>query len=124
LNNRFSAPYLEHYWRKIMTKLDELRPAAYSVDAQQGVCRLLTMLIAMLSIALLSSNSFAQDLSLNLINDLVPSTGPASREIPTYEFDSGAYDQCQIESLENLGRLSKPAGEHQQALVLFYTLPE
>ena len=109
-----------------MTKLDELRPAAYSVDAQQGVCRLLTMLIAMLSIALLSLslNSFAQDLSLNLINDLVPSTGPASREIPTYEFDSGAYDQCQIQSLENLGRLSKPAGEHQQALMLFYTLPE
>ena len=81
-------------------------------------------LIAMLSIALLSSNSLAQDLSLNLINDLVPSIDPASREIPTLEFDSGAYDHCQIESLENLGRLSKPAGEHHQALVLFYTLPE
>ena len=51
-------------------------------------------LIAMLSIALLSSNSLAQDLSLNLINDLVPSIDPASREIPTLEFDSDAYDQC------------------------------
>ena len=73
----------------------------------------------MLSIALLSPNSFAQDLSLNLINDSVPSIDPASREIPTVEFDSHAYDQCQIESLENLGRLSQSAGEHQQALVLF-----
>jgi len=98
-----------------MTKLDELSLAAYSVDVQQVVCRLLTTLIAMLSIALLSSNSFAQDLSLNLINDLVLSFDPSSREIPTLEFDSGAYDQCQIESVENLGRLSKPAGEHQQA---------
>ena len=70
-------------------------------------------LIAILSIALLSSNSLAQDLFLDLINDLVTSIDPALREISTLEFDSGAYDHSQIESSENLGRLSNPAGEIQ-----------
>ena len=78
----------------------------------------------MSSITLLSSNSLAQNFPLNLTNDLVPFIDPVSREIPTLEFDSDANNQGQIESLENLGRLSKPAGEHQQALVFFYTLPE
>jgi tetratricopeptide (TPR) repeat protein len=102
-----------------MTKLDELESATFSVDPQLVVSQLLATLLAMLSIALLPSDSFAQGLSLNLTNDLVPSIDPASRAITTLESDFGAYDQRQIESLEDLGRLNLSTGEHQQALVLF-----
>jgi tetratricopeptide (TPR) repeat protein len=73
----------------------------------------------MFSIALLSSGSLAQGLSVNLTNDSVPSIDPASRAITTLESDFAAYDLRQIESLEDLGRLSQSSGEHQQALVLF-----
>tara|TARA_B110000467_G_C18243821_1_gene436236 strand:- start:307 stop:1017 length:711 start_codon:yes stop_codon:yes gene_type:complete len=73
----------------------------------------------MFSIALLSSGSLAQGLSVNLTNDSVPSIDPASRAITTLESDFAAYDLRQIESLEDLGRLSQSSGEHQQALVFF-----
>jgi hypothetical protein len=73
----------------------------------------------MFSIALLSSGSLAQGLSVNLTNDSVSSIDPASRAITTLESDFAAYDLRQIESLEDLGRLSQSSGEHQQALVLF-----
>jgi len=107
-----------------MTKVDELKSANYPLvsqlaDPQRVVPQLLATLLAMLSIVLLSNNSFAQGLSLNLTNDLLPSLDPASRIITTLESDFGAYDQRQIESLEDLGRLSQSAGEHQQALLLF-----
>jgi hypothetical protein len=49
----------------------------------------------------------------------VPSIDPASRAITTLESDFAAYDLRQIESLEDLGRLSQSSGEHQQALVFF-----
>ena len=102
-----------------MTRLDELTSANYSVDPQLVVSQLLTMLFAMFSIALLSSDSFAQGLSLNLTNDLVPAIDPASRAITALESDFGAYDLRQIELLEDLGRFSQSSGEHRQALVLF-----
>ena len=102
-----------------MTKLDNPKSANYSVDSRLVVSQLLATLLAMLSIVLLSSDSLAQGLSLNLTNDLVPSIDPASREITTIESGFGAYDQRQVESLGDLGRLSKSAGEHQQALRLF-----
>ncbi|MDA0280574.1 MAG: hypothetical protein O3C29_09115 [Proteobacteria bacterium] len=102
-----------------MTKLDELKAANYPVDPQLVVSQLLATLLAIFSIALLSSDSLAQGLSLNLTNDLVPSIDPASRTITTVESDFGAYDLRQIELLEDLGRFSQSSGEHQQALVLF-----
>jgi len=43
-----------------MTRLDELKSANYPVDPQLIVSQLLTTLLAMFSIALLSSESFAQ----------------------------------------------------------------
>ena len=103
----------------IMTKIDEPKSANYSLDLRLVVPQQLATLLAMLCIALLSNNTFAQGLSLNLTNELLPSLDPASRTIKTLEFDFGAYDQRQIESLEDLGRLSQASGEHQQALVLF-----
>ena len=106
-----------------MTKLDELHSANYSVDLQlvdsQLLGNFLATFLAMFSLALLSSFSFAQGLSLNLTNDLVPSIDPASRAITTLESEFGAYDFRQIESLEDLGRVNQSLGEHQQALVLF-----
>ena len=102
-----------------MTKLDELESANYSMDPQLVVFQLLATLLAMFSIALLSLGSLAQGLSVNLTNDSVPSIDPASRAITTLESDFAAYDLRQIESLEDLGRLSQSSGEHQQALVLF-----
>ena len=102
-----------------MTRLDELTSANYSVDPQLVVSQLLTMLLAMFSIALLSSDSFSQGLSLPLTNDLVPAIDPASRAITALESDFGAYDLRQIELLEDLGRFSQSSGEHRQALVLF-----
>ena len=102
-----------------MTKLDELESAHYSMDPQLVVFQLLATLLAMFSIALLSSGSLAQGLFVNLTNDSVPSIDPASRAITTLESDFAAYDLRQIESLEDLGRLSQSSGEHQQALVLF-----
>ena len=102
-----------------MTRLDELTSTNYSVDPQLVVSQLLTMLFAMFSIALLSSDSFAQGLSLNLTNDLVPAIDPASRAITALESDFGAYDLRQIELMENLGRFSQSSGEHRQALVFF-----
>jgi hypothetical protein len=102
-----------------MTRLDELKSANYPLDPQLVVSQLLTMLLVMFSITLLSSNSFAQGLPLNLTNDLVPAIDPASRATMTLESDFGAYDQRQIETLGDLGRLSQSVGEHQQALVLF-----
>lgn len=101
-----------------MTRLDELKSANYPVDPQLVVSQLLTMLLTMFCISLLSSYSFAQGLSLNLTNDSVPAIDRASRAIMTLESDFGAYDQRQIETLGDLGRLSQSAGEHQQALVL------
>jgi len=102
-----------------MTRLDELNSANYPVGPQLVVPQLLTMLFAMVSIALLSSDSFAQGLSLDLTNDLVPAIGPASRAITALKSDFDAYDLRQIESLEDLGRFSQSSGEHRQALVLF-----
>ena len=102
-----------------MTKIDELESANYSVDSQRVVTQSLATLLAMLSIALLSNDTFAQGLSLNPTNDLVPSNDPVSRTISTLESDFGAYDQRQVELLEDLGRLNQSSGEHQQALVLF-----
>ena len=102
-----------------MTRLDELKSANYSVDPQLVVSQLLTMLLAMFSIALLSSDSFSQGLSLPLTNDLVPAIDPASRAITALESDFSAYDLRQIELLEDLGRFSQSSGEHRQALVLF-----
>ena len=106
-----------------MTKLDELHSANYSVDLQlvdsQLLGNFLATFLAMFSLALLSSFSFAQGLSLNLTNDLMPSIDPASRGITTLESEFGAYDFRQIESLEDLGRVNQSLGEHQQALVLF-----
>ena len=89
------------------------------MDPQLVVFQLLATLLAMFSIALLSSVSLAQGLSFNLTNDSVLSIDPASRAITTLESDFAAYDLRQIESLEDLGRLSQSSGEHQQALVLF-----
>ena len=90
-----------------MTKLDELHSANYSVDLQlvdsQLLGNFLATFLAMFSLALLSSFSFAQGLSLNLTNDLMPSIDPASRGITTLESEFGAYDFRQIESLEDLG---------------------
>ena len=102
-----------------MKKIDELESAKYSADLQRVVPQLFATLLAMLSIALLSNGTFAQGLSLNLSNDLLPPLDPASRTIRTLQSNFGAYDQRQIESLEDLGRLSQSAGEHQQALLLF-----
>lgn len=102
-----------------MTKLDELESANYSMDPQLVVFQLLATLLAMFSISPLSAGSLAQGLSVNLTNDSVPSIDPASRAITTLESDFAAYDLRQIESLEDLGRLSQSSGEHQQALVLF-----
>ena len=102
-----------------MTKLDELESANYSMDPQLVVFQLLATLLAMFSISPLSAGSLAQGLSVNLTNDSVPSIDPASRAITTLESDFAAYDLRQIESLEDLGRLSQSSGEHQQALVFF-----
>ena len=102
-----------------MTKLDELESVNYSIVPQLVVFQLLAALLVMFSISPLSAGSFAQGLSLNLTNDLEPSIDPASRAIMTLESEFGAYDLRQIESLEDLGRLSQSSGEHQQALVLF-----
>ena len=102
-----------------MTRLDELKSANYPVDPQLVVPQLLTMLFAMVSIALLSFDSFAQGLSLDFTNDSVPAIDPASRAITALESDFGAYDLRQIELLEDLGRFSQSSGEHRQALVLF-----
>jgi len=102
-----------------MTRLDDLKSANYSVDPQLVVSQLLTMLLAMFSIALLSSDNFSQGLSLPLTNDLVPAIDPASRAITALESDFSAYDLRQIELLEDLGRFSQSSGEHRQALVLF-----
>ena len=102
-----------------MTKLDELESPNYSKDPQLVVFQLLARLLAMFSIALFSSGSLAQGLSFDLTNDSVLSIDPASRAITTLESDFAAYDLRQIESLEDLGRLSQSSGEHQQALVLF-----
>ena len=102
-----------------MTKLDELKSVNYSVHPRLAVPQLLATLLALLSIALLSPHCFAQGLSLNLTNDLLPSIDPASRAITTIESDFSAYDQRQIESLEDLGRMSQSLGKHLQALALF-----
>ena len=102
-----------------MTRLDELKSANYPVEPQLIVSQLLTILLAMFSIALLSCDSSAQSLSLNLTNDLVPAIGPAPRAVTTLESDFGAYDLRQIELLEDLGRFSQSSGEHRQALVFF-----
>ncbi|PCI79271.1 MAG: hypothetical protein COB20_05150 [SAR86 cluster bacterium] len=102
-----------------MTRIDELKTVNYSLDSQLVVPQLLATMLAMLSIAVLSSQAFAQGLSLNLTSELVPSLDPASRTIRTMESDFSAYDQRQIESLEDLGRLNLSLGEHQQALDLF-----
>ena len=102
-----------------MTRLDELKSANYPVDPQLIVSQLLTTLLAMFSIALLSSESFAQGSSLNLTNGLVPGIDPGSRATTILESDFGAYDLRQIELLEDLGRFSQSSGEHRQALVLF-----
>lgn len=76
-------------------------------------------MLSMLSIAFLSSVSSAQEPSQNLTNDLVSPIEPASPTVITAATGFGAYDQRQIESLEDLGRLSQEEGEHQQALMLF-----
>ena len=102
-----------------MTRLDEPKSANYPVDPQLIVSQLLKTLLAMFSIALLSTDSFAQDLSFNLTNDLVPGTDSASRAMTTLESEFGAYDLRQIELLEDLGRFSQSSGEQRQALVLF-----
>ena len=102
-----------------MNRLDELKSANYSVGPQLVVSQLLTMLLAMFSIALLSSDSFSQGLSLPLTNDLVPTIDPVSRAITALESDFSAYDLRQIELMENLGRFSQSSGEHRQALVFF-----
>ena len=57
-------------------KIEQLNPTDYSFIPQ-----LLATLIASLSIALFSSNTFAQGLSVNMTDDLVPSVGPISRVI-------------------------------------------
>lgn len=102
-----------------MTKIDAVKSANYPVDPQRLLPQLLATLLAVLSIALLSNDTFAQGLSANLTNDLQPPLDPALRTIRALQSDFGAYDQRQIESLEDLGRLSQTAGEHQQALILF-----
>lgn len=76
-------------------------------------------MLAMLGIALLSNDSSAQDFSQNLTNDLAPALEPASRTVISAASGFGAYDQRQIESLEDLGRLSQEEGEYRQALMLF-----
>ncbi len=101
-----------------MTKSDELKSANYSVDPKLR-STLFGALLAMLGTSLLYSSSFAQGLSLTVTNDLLPAVDPASRAITTLESDFGAYDQRQIESLEDLGRRSQSSGEHQQALLFF-----
>jgi hypothetical protein len=97
-----------------MMKIEQLNPTDYSFIPQ-----LLATLIASLSIALFSSNTFAQGLSVNMTDDLVPSVGPISRVITVLDTDFGAYDQRQIEPLQDLGRQSQSAGEYQQALSFF-----
>ncbi|MBT7226441.1 MAG: hypothetical protein HN872_07500 [Gammaproteobacteria bacterium] len=97
-----------------MMKIEQLNPTDYSFIPQ-----LLATLIASLSIALFSSNTFAQGLSGNMTDDLVPSVGPISRVITVLDTDFGAYDQRQIEPLQDLGRQSQSAGEYQQALSFF-----
>lgn len=102
-----------------MTKIDILELANYTSKFQRVVPQLLATLFAMLSIALLPNDTFAQGSSLDLSDDLVPSLDPSARTIRILESDFDAYDQRQIESLEDLGRLSQASGEHQQALLLF-----
>lgn len=102
-----------------MKTKEEPKPANFSLHPQLLVPQLLATLLTILSIALLSNDIFAQSLSLDLTNDLVPSLNPASRTITTLGSDFAAYDQRQVESLEDLGRLSQSAGEHQQALFFF-----
>lgn len=102
-----------------MKKIEELEVADYSVDSHRIVSQLLATLLAMLSIALFSTDIFAQGSSLNLTTATTPSLDPAAQTVRTLQADFGAYDLRQIESLEDLGRLSQSTGEHQQALVLF-----
>lgn len=102
-----------------MKKIHELNSAYYPQDYQRALSKLLVTLFAMLSIALLSNDAIAQGEPLNPTNDLESSLNSASLTIRALQSDFGAYDRRQIESLEDLGRLSLSSGEHQQALLLF-----
>ena len=68
-------------------KIEQLNPTDYSFNRQ-----LLATLIASLSIALFSNNTFAQGLSVIMTEDLVPSVDPISRVITELDTDFGAYD--------------------------------
>ena len=102
-----------------MKKKDESDLAYYPADPQLMLPQLLATLFAMLSIALFSNDTSAQTFSPDLTNDLAPKLDAASSKVSTLPSEFGAYDQRQIESLGDLGRLSQSAGEHQQALALF-----
>lgn len=102
-----------------MTKLHQLDSTNNTVDSHSAVPQLLAALLVMLSIAVLSNAAAAQGLSLNLTDDLVPAVAPASRTVKTLVSEFGAYDQRQLESLDDLGRLRQSEGEFLQALRLF-----
>ncbi|MDG1025593.1 MAG: hypothetical protein P8R01_06615 [Gammaproteobacteria bacterium] len=97
-----------------MMKIEQVKPTDYSFNPQ-----LLATLIASLSIAFFSNITFAQGLSVIMTEDLVPSVDPISRVITELDTDFGAYDQRQIEPLQDLGRRSQSAGDFQQALSFF-----
>lgn len=101
-----------------MTKIDQLKAVTYSLQSQLVAPQLLLMLLVLVSLSLLSSRPLAQGVSLNLTDDLSPDLDPATRAITDIASEFGAYDQRQIEMLEDLGRLSQSDGEFQQALAL------
>ncbi|GJM12678.1 MAG: hypothetical protein DHS20C12_10810 [Pseudohongiella sp.] len=80
---------------------------------------MLLILSLLFCLALLSNVASAQGLSFNLTEDLVPAEKTASRAPAAETSDFSAYDQRQVESLGDMGRLSHSTGEHEKAAVLF-----
>lgn len=102
-----------------MTKIDSIASTKNPSDYQLAAPQLLALFVAALTLALFSNAAFAQGLSLTLTDAVVPSLSPPSEAITTLSSDFGAYDQRQIESLEDLGRIRRSEGEHLQAFAFF-----